>query len=119
MFTLGPPGKPFQIDFKCFHCNTIQYNMPRNYNSVKLFLHLKVDKGTRTRFHEKYETVKLKSISLWVLVYYIMSPFGFNIPPLELDCSICYASGVLVLIIPRLTLLEAALIDMSRVKFAL
>lgn len=43
-----------------------------------------------------------------------MSLFGFNIPPLELDCSIFNASGVPVLIITRLTLLEIARISYDR-----
>lgn len=43
-----------------------------------------------------------------------MSPFEFNKPPLELDRSVCYAIVILVLIIPRLTLLEIDGINSDR-----
>lgn len=43
-----------------------------------------------------------------------MSPFEFSIPPSELDFGVCYASVVLVLIIPRLALLEIARISSDR-----
>lgn len=48
------------------------------------------------------------------IMYYIMCPFEFSIPPSELDFSVCYASVVLVLIIPGLTLIEIARFSSDR-----
>ena len=40
----------------------INYSMPRNYNSAisEIFLHLKVNKGTRTRFSQQALNSKIK-----------------------------------------------------------
>lgn len=43
-----------------------------------------------------------------------MAPFDFNIPLSELDFGVCYASVVLILIIPRLALLEIVQIRSDR-----